>query len=481
ASALARETVGSNVWYVSVTAGLDGSPEPPASGRDGGTPSPIGTYRYRLEELGPDDHGDTPETATALSPAGVTGLGLVESEGESDVFAFTADAQRLYAFECISEAPYLCNLSVLDARGEVMPVVATFGFKAPSAGTFYVKQSAEYGHTGYYWYNFIPGGMDDHGDTAAAATSIPFPASLSANLEIPGDEDYFAFTGAAGHLFRLARRPQGTVWFQLWDPAGEPVELIVAATDVVYGSLPMDGRYVLRAAGDKLAYGFDLEDLGKDDFGDTPEAAAPLGVGGVAGHILPRGDVDCFNLQVEARRVYGIRCNGRLGWFAACRLGFEAGTPLTLMDDAESHLFDRRLLVKSDVDQAVTLRLQAENDDAFGYQLEVTDLGLDDHGDSPRTASLIGAGVDVTGVHELRGDRDDFWVTLQAGRSYSVSLQSLSLEPHPGLSVYPPGANIPFLVPTLPYVFTAAPGRYTFEVKSNAGARAGYVLRVEPG
>ncbi|WP_224362933.1 hypothetical protein [Hyalangium versicolor] len=60
------------------------------------TPFPI-PYDYTLEDVGPDQHGDTPETATFISPSTEGDAGL-EIPGDVDTFAFDAQAGHVYRF-----------------------------------------------------------------------------------------------------------------------------------------------------------------------------------------------------------------------------------------------------------------------------------------------------------------------------------------------------------------------------------------------
>jgi hypothetical protein len=352
-------------WYLVVAAG------------DGGAPDLAGRYRYRLEELGPDDHGDTLETATALNPAGEMGVGTAEQRGDLDLFSFTAEAGHVYSFACAAYGPPTCQLSLLDEQGREDRDLNAWGFKAPKSGTWYVKRTDNYLSTpGSFWYTFTPGGPDDHGDTAATATPISFPASIQGTMEYLGDRDYFSFTGVAGHLFRLKSAPRSGTYFQVWDPTGAAVTLTLAPTgDISYGSLRMDGRYVIRASNlENRHYASALEDLGMDDAGDTPQTAALLGVGGVAGHLMPSGDVDYFRLELEAGRAYELRCSGNQFWTAACRIGLEAGAPM-VVSDVTSDPSVRVLRVQSGVDQSIRVRLESDNGTVFLYLLEVRELG----------------------------------------------------------------------------------------------------------
>ncbi|HLL54384.1 MAG TPA: hypothetical protein VK447_12595 [Myxococcaceae bacterium] len=461
-------------WYVVVSAG------------ERGTPRYNGTYRYRLEELGPDDHGDTLESATALNPAGEVGLGTAERPRDVDLFSFTAEAGAAYRFECRGATwrPH-CLLDVMDAQGRSIPELKPWGFTVPAAGTWYVRRAEDSTWTQgpeVFWYALVrlP---EDHGDTAATATPVPFPGVLEGRLDGDNPRDSFSFAGRAKQIFHLRFNGPCKAGYQVWDPTGQRVPIVRVTRNPfvpdLFGVLPVDGRYVIGLASPTTCpYSASLDYFGTDEVGGTPETAATLGVGGVSNHIMPMGDVDLFRLQMDARRVYRIRCAGLPDWpDAPCQIGLETDTPVAITDDT-TVLRERLVRVKSNVDQTVSVRVTGVVGSVFRYTLEVTELELDDHGDTPETASALAPGASVSGVHELLGDRDDFSATLEPGRAYAVSLEPTGAQPAPALYVYPPGAGTRVLV-TPPYAFTAEPGVYTFESESGWKDPAGYVLRVE--
>src|SRR5205823_5297331 len=62
-----------------------------------------GPYTYTLEDLGPDDHGDTLATADAIT-FGTTSQGNLETTSDLDVFTFTATANHIYRFSVTPQA-----------------------------------------------------------------------------------------------------------------------------------------------------------------------------------------------------------------------------------------------------------------------------------------------------------------------------------------------------------------------------------------
>ncbi|HLL54385.1 MAG TPA: hypothetical protein VK447_12600 [Myxococcaceae bacterium] len=461
-------------WYVAVSAAESGA----ARSR--------GTYRYRLEELGPDDHGDTLETATALNPAGEAGLGTAERPGDVDLFSFTAEEGAAYRFECHSATwRSSCPLQVLDARGRPAPDLKPWGFTVPAAGTWYVRRAEDSTGTDgpeAFWYALVrlP---EDHGDTAETATPVPFPGVLEGELGADNPVDHFAFAGRAKQTFEVKGTTSCAVTYEIRDQAGRLVHTRVLSRDGGwhrYYHVRMNGRHVVRVEGRACSYRFSLETWGADEAGDTPQTAAPLGWGGLPGSITSPDDVDYFRLAMDAQRVYRIRCAGYEDWLwlGRCQVRFEAGTPVLATDDTIAP-WDRLFRVKSKVDQPVNVRVDG-NGNVFQYLLEVADLGTDDHGDTPETASALAPGAIVSGVHELMGDRDDFSATLEGGRSYTVSFQASGTQLVPNLYVYPPGSGTRVRV-TPPYTFTAVSGVHTFEAESPAAALFGYVLRLDPG
>jgi hypothetical protein len=64
-----------------------------------------GTYLYQLEDLGRDDHGDVPGTATPLPALGRDFAMTHTTHYDWDVFSFRTVAGRYYRFSCKPEAP----------------------------------------------------------------------------------------------------------------------------------------------------------------------------------------------------------------------------------------------------------------------------------------------------------------------------------------------------------------------------------------
>ncbi|MFY0577589.1 hypothetical protein ACN28S_27625 [Cystobacter fuscus] len=79
----------------------------------------MGTYTYRLEDLGFDDHGDTPSEATPVTPSSTSVGALLHATTDVDVFSFEAAAGHVYELACNTSA-FDCDLVLLNALGTVV-------------------------------------------------------------------------------------------------------------------------------------------------------------------------------------------------------------------------------------------------------------------------------------------------------------------------------------------------------------------------
>ncbi|MBZ4422575.1 PPC domain-containing protein [Myxococcus sp. RHSTA-1-4] len=91
-----------------------------------------------LEDLGPDDHANTLDGATPVTP-GVPVPVTLHSDEDVDVLSFTAKAGRFYT---LSSDPWgALGLRVVDASGrEVASLIApSFSFQVASDGTYFIQ------------------------------------------------------------------------------------------------------------------------------------------------------------------------------------------------------------------------------------------------------------------------------------------------------------------------------------------------------
>ncbi|AEI64071.1 hypothetical protein [Corallococcus macrosporus] len=397
----------------------------------------------------PDDHGGSPDRATVLtlpmSPReGRIDEGQRESMRDTDLFAVIVETGGMYRFSCTRLTLVDCRVRLLDVGGAAHDMPGTVEgatvswFPTLSAGTWYFEVSSARSH-GRYTYELVALGVDDHGATSEDATVLEAGASASfpVRLSSPFDADMFAFGSRVGHGYRFIceqtepspflrltlQSSTGQLMDESLGASGEPLTVSLRATSerdwlvtlaADYGDFPVD-----------VACRF--EDLGPDEHGDTLGTATPMTPGvPVAVTLQSREDVDVFAFTGAAGHVYAVRTEGAGRWSAQV---VDANGENVARTDTD--------LLRARVDAAGTYYLLLEGGApwAHSFVLTLVDAGVDDHGDSPQTATLITPGTPVTGIFETPQDTDAVVFPAEARGIYLASY-----APFADLSFNPRGA-----------------------------------------
>lgn len=158
-----------------------------------------------------DDHGDTPDTATPVTP-GLRFAGFLTDSWDRDVFSFTAAPGHFYRFGCtFQDATSLWKHEWIQEQGIILAYEMVYGPDAPGlhfkpgAGTKFLRlETDSLELSGEYTCLLDDLGPDDHGDDVANATPLTWPIRLSAALETAFDTDAFSVNLLAGQT-RIVR------------------------------------------------------------------------------------------------------------------------------------------------------------------------------------------------------------------------------------------------------------------------------------
>ncbi|MFL5343256.1 MAG: calcium-binding EGF-like domain-containing protein [Hyalangium sp.] len=170
---------------------------------------------------------DCQARAHPLSSGGPQVQQTIEPIGDYDFFQFNATARNVYSLTVKADGALMPRLDVFDQGGAWLTSA-----EAPGHVTLYFKARVTSSHfarvshspvdpsvaTGSYTLAFNSLGTEDHGDSPDDTTHISpdsittsTPSSFSGRFEYPGDEDWFSFSGSAGHTYRLNFDPNQTV------------------------------------------------------------------------------------------------------------------------------------------------------------------------------------------------------------------------------------------------------------------------------
>ncbi|WP_342380457.1 hypothetical protein NVS55_12635 [Myxococcus stipitatus] len=383
----------------------------------------VGTYSYRLEDLGKDAHGSSPATATAVQESSGPFPVVIEYPGDADVFSFRTEAGHGFRFSCESDIASLVLMS--EAGVELAHSAGEYG-KGPRVGhlgqeasTWFVKVYARTEALRMTPCQVEGLGRDEHANTSVGATPLVSGVPVTARLQGTNDVDVFSFSGTVGHQQ------------EIWLPTSRSWQVRVTAPDgkmlgefnggLFSRELPLTGTYFVQVSQD-TQWGNDFQvsvnDKGLDDHGGLEETATRASLGErVTGRLHDANDWDAIAVPLEPDGVYRLTCT------PSCSIttyGPSGSVDLTGAGFGVWHVLARN-------SGLVTFRIGAYPRPAdFTFQVE--QVGTDDHGDDATHATRVTAPVSLAGVFELGRDVDVFSVELEAGRSYVLDFSNASVR-----------------------------------------------------
>ncbi|KFE67582.1 hypothetical protein DB31_8065 [Hyalangium minutum] len=396
----------------------------------------MGSYTWQVESQYVDDHGNTIDTATAITPGAASSAGQLEVAGDVDVFRFSATASHIYRFTCSSSA-LDCDAELLDASGSVIvsatgpETTAVITYEFNSGGTYYFRVQTDSGAAGGYTYSLEELGVDDHGDTSGTATALTVPMSGSGQLETPGDVDVFSFSGAADEVFEFTCTGTSVDCnVLLVNSSGGTVasDTSSSANARILYRLPQAGTWFLHVKSTPVAtgsYGYQLVSLGTDEHGDTPATSTPVVVDApvAGGRIDTSADVDVFSFEALANHIYEITCTSA-NLSCDLQLMTAAGTVLASNSGANA-----RVVYEVGTAGTYYFRIASVSSTAGTYSYRVVDLGMDDHGDDLASATAITAGAPAAnGTLEISGDVDVFSFSAAANHLYEFTCTGTTID-----------------------------------------------------
>ena len=272
-----------------------------------------------------DDHGDDIADATTAT-VGAPVEGVVDYEGDSDFFRFTAEEGQLYQIDIALGTLGDSRLELQDSDGWGLASNDDHGdspasrivWKAPGSGDYYLVASGFGAATGSYTLTVSHSTIvDDHGGDIADATTATVGAPVEGIVDYEGDVDYFRFTAEEGQLYQIdvALGTLGGSRLELQDSDGWGLAYNDdhggSSASRIFWEAPASRNYYLVASGFGAATGSYTLTVSHstivDDHGDDIADATTATVGApVEGVVDYDGDSDFFRFTAEEGQLYQI-------------------------------------------------------------------------------------------------------------------------------------------------------------------------------
>ena len=405
----------------------------------------------RRHDLGDSFEPDEcPSLARPVEPAGTWESHTLSAPSDEDWFRLSATSGNIYAVSAIGDGELRLRVDLYGADGTTVLASETgsaqnmsLAYKARTTGNLLARVvSANRSTVGPYEVAFNPLGTDDLADEPAQATEVMTPEQTpgSGYLQFHGDVDVVRMKlEGGGRTYRFeaswASSEVAVLRLELLGTNGTAVlaSSESATTPRFIHRVTTAGDYFLRLSERtgklRAGYSYKLTDLGIDADANTPAQATPVtpGTTPTASMLDYAEDLDVFSFQAEAGRAYQFTCDATVPSSPTrfpCDLAFV---------DAQGSVVKRgtttstgTVVVAARFDTASTVYVRITTTAAFtdgNYTWLLTDLGLDDHGDTQTQATPVTVSPSATtdGKFEVPEDVDMLSFQAQAGHIYEFT------------------------------------------------------------
>lgn len=364
-------------------------------------------YSVVVSDLGADDHANQSSLATPIT-LGQVATGDIQYAGDTDWFSVPVTANHVYQASCLTAAG-ACPMQIVDPSG--MTVTSYFtssvrGFLASQSGVAAFGVQGQYSAVGPYTLTVVDLGPEDHGATLATATACQgLCTATPGNIGYIGDFDVFSFAATAGHIYAVTCAGPASCPVSVLNAAGTVVASSSSSTSDARALAATTGPLYVRV-GDSYstsvyAYTLTVTDVGLDDHANTAAGATPIALDtAVTGERQYQGDVDVLAFTAVVGRLYQVQCTATSG---QCALAVRAGTTTV------AQAYQATTATVGFEAPATDLAIEVTSSATASWSVLVTDLGVDDHGDTPATGTPLTLGAAATtGRIEVPNDVDVF-------------------------------------------------------------------------
>lgn len=412
----------------------------------GGSMNHTGTYSVSVTALSPDDYAGSAAT-TGVVAVGSSTTGNIEIPWDYDWFRVTLVAGTTYEIRENSISltdPYLflhnssgTVVSTDDDGGDGLN--SLISYTPSTSGTYYLDAGDKSSHTGTYSVSVVALSTDDYVGSIATTGTIFAGSSTSGNIEHSGDRDWFRVALVAGTTYELRetgitlsdsvlslRDSSGTIIISN-DDSGSALDSLITFTPSTSGTYYLDAGGYSDHTG---TYSVTVSVLQvPDDYAGSSATTGAVAVGSsMTGNIEHSGDVDWFSVHLNAGTTYNFRENGITLSDPSLFLHNSSGAIIAANDDGDYGL---NSLITYTPDTSGTYYLDAgghsNHTGTYSVSVAVSSSSIDDYAGSTATTGVVAVGSSTTGNIEHSGDVDWFSVHLNAGTTYELRENGISL------------------------------------------------------
>jgi hypothetical protein len=388
-------------------------------------PNTLGTYEVVVTDQGADDHGDVASQATKLT-IGSWLTGSLAFSSDEDWFTFDAVPGHIHQVKVESS-----NTTYAELYDSAKAEIAN-GYSHYNSGSILVKLGRTDPYYVRVWQSppplatvlsyqvkVIDLGLDDHGDSASEATPVTPGQIVNGSVQFSWDADWFSLATVPGRVYEVALSMSLPSNLKIFAPDGT-TELCsgVPPWPLSFGAGSEGPYYLAIVPNSGLTngtYQLTVAEKGTDDYGNSAALAVPLSLGiPVHGTLEYRGDEDWFSVALEAKHIYRMDF-APSGYVGQARV-LQGTTAVASMNASPASF----AAPASATYQVVFGSWYGSSTGA--YTLVLTDVGVDDHGDTAADATPIALGASTSGSIEYAGDLDWLSLATEAHHIYRVTV-----------------------------------------------------------